>query len=64
MSWKVGLTTTSLEVVNSILSSALRSIPSAMIAVFSGVAYLLLYFSWMEEVVDEEERQPKATLNS
>lgn len=51
MSWKVGETTTSLEVVNSILSSALRSIPSAMMSVvdFGGsvefVGYLRLKLS-------------------
>jgi hypothetical protein len=33
ISWKVGDTTTSLEVENSILSSALRSMPSAMMRV-------------------------------
>lgn len=40
ISEKVGMTVTSLEVENSILSSALRSIPSAMIAV-------VLYEKWV-----------------
>jgi hypothetical protein len=47
ISWKVGETTTSLEVVNSILSSALRSMPSAMMNVFG----VLLFAGYEVKVV-------------